>query len=344
MHIREMPRLSLSARLTCLAWTVVFTAGCGSANFYDGGRTYTREEREAIRATIREETEARRTTAATSSTPARNSSATPDSSQAKAASAGVVSPTGSPVVPQTTPVPDQIPPPANAEREPDRHEITPLPRIRGNGLDQPQIVVYASSRALASGKAVVYVDGEQKGTLSREFTTRPSCGAANAVTVRVLPGAHRLSAQHEDGTRWGPVTKELRPGECYSWALGAKPPSPQERNCVKTTISDQNSIQKLIKGPYKIGDGCWTLHVVQSREASMCALSRQTDCYRTWVEIINRSSSSIRCRVEVEYDAGNIMTLSKSSIVRVVPPNTQQFMLQTSLVARTVGADAWCDP
>jgi len=195
-------------RFVFLTAVTIPTASCGSANFYDDAYrpTYTAEEREAIKAAVADGTQAIHD-AATPPAAVRDNAPTPR------ASGRTEPPVAAPPAVDATRSPAGHPP-APAANEPLRRTPSDPAPARGPA----RIMVY---RTHTSRDAVnVYIDDLVQGGLIRSLDPGQQCGASGAITVTVRPGYHTLHAKAVGSSvTWGPVTTEVREGECYVWPL-----------------------------------------------------------------------------------------------------------------------------
>ncbi len=84
------------------------------------------------------------------------------------------------------------------------------PRTQRSSNEPIQVMLWASS--LKNGHIAVYFNNRYVGTITRSYSSRPSCGAAGCVTVTVTQKSNSFYGVSSDGTRWNSEKATLRPG------------------------------------------------------------------------------------------------------------------------------------
>ncbi len=84
------------------------------------------------------------------------------------------------------------------------------PRSQRSSNEPIQVMLWASS--LKNGHIAVYFNNRYVGTITRSYSSRPSCGAAGCVTVTITQKSNSFYGISSDGTRWNSEKATLRPG------------------------------------------------------------------------------------------------------------------------------------
>ncbi len=124
----------------------------------------------------------------------------------------------------TTPPPTSPPPTAPPPQPPAPPAPPPTPPTPP--ASPTRLMVWSS--CANCGAITVTVNNVVRGVINRFYTSAPSCGAPDAVTLTLPAGPHTVQATDSRGGSWGPSTLTLRDGECRTLELqgGGNNPAP----------------------------------------------------------------------------------------------------------------------
>jgi TonB family protein len=93
-------------------------------------------------------------------------------------------------------------------------------------------------------------------------------------------------------------------------------------------------------GPYAVGKGSWTAHVMRRDKSMTCPIGAAKDCYFTWVDVRNASDHILSCDATVSYDNGGIARQTGTGRGQVAPRKAYS-IITLNAGARFATAFSW---